>query len=141
MEKEITSETSGCKFSSEIDWLLQMIVYLESLASSDSSSSELFMNPYIVLTLSNSIVMGNLISGEQYLNELNKKIKHDAALDFFKVIGEKFYVDNEKRKVDKMGYIHLKDVTVISNNQKINLKFWRGKLKEIIGFYLGEQME
>lgn len=111
----------------DADWLLQLIIHF-------NNTYECYNDREIILNYSNSIVKGKLISVNRYLEELKNNMKDSIISQMTEQLRTDTFTDFQDKNPRKTGYIHLKDTTIISNEESIEVGLWRGQIKNAIGF-------
>ena len=124
--------------SATLDWLLQGLV--DATNNSDMRLS-------VTLEANGLLVSGKLVSAKDYVagvvTELNEVGAANVA-QLFKTIADLAYSDEQiaARAQELPTFIHLKDAryfhqsgSALPANKPV---FWRGRLTEISGFFLGQ---
>ncbi|WP_416149438.1 gas vesicle accessory protein GvpU [Salipaludibacillus sp. HK11] len=97
----------------------------------------------VTLSIKGSIVTGKIIGRKQYFEEMSHLFERDGLeviAEGYKEFSKVFDAEEDLEEDMKTPYhIHLKDAKYVSSNGLFpqNGMMWRGRIKEIDGFSLG----
>lgn len=105
------------------------------------------MNMGFTLYVGGLVITGQLVSYYDYLEGVSKtfgnvdnRIGQLFSEQFTLLKDEvKEFRDSKEEDLQEVNFIHLKDVTIYNINQNTTLttEYWRGKLKSVDGFNIG----
>lgn len=97
----------------------------------------------LTLLVKGSWISGDLISGKEYFELLSKEINKERQIlkDFYQQVGSEIYSKgNDENKVLPLNYLHMKNVSIISDSARVSPVdggFLRIHIQEIDGHMLG----